>query len=492
VEDRIPFLAVTSPASAPPWLTHRRIVIAGVLLSAAAAGIAWNHVRSERAFLRSVSLALPLSVDLSASLLGDWLALRRDAFSLDTPVTYRVRETGPETSVLQLLGRDTTGRPLVREVPLAEATFPQFNVAARDDRTQRTILIEPTAGGVRTVLVSAPGGSPRPVRAAPAVPRGLEGGAAWRGQLQNRESTPTEGLGVGIMGQPVVRAHAPVPGTPFILVRERDSAELLQRLRPSLMMTDAIFALLALLAVALWLFRARAVMLRAERDAMALRSVFVSSVSHELRTPLTQIRMYAEMLQLGYLPDAAERERALDVIAREAGRLGVLVDQALAYVREGERPRGRTSVSAVAVATERATATLAALLAEHHVTVVADVPTDLHVTMDADGLQQVLLNLLANALKYGPPHQTIRVAATRVDAMARVTVDDEGPGIPDAERLRVWQPFVRGASVQDASGSGIGLAVVRDLVTGMGGTVTIGDAPGGRGARLQLELPAAG
>lgn len=469
------------------------MVITATLLVAAAAGIAWNHVRSERAFLRDVARALPLSVELSASIMGDWLAMRREAFSLDATVTYRVRSTGAETAVLQLMGRDTAGRPLERDVPLSEGTFPQFNVAARDDKTQRTILVEPSSSGVRTLLVSASGGLPRPALPAPPVPPGLDGVTAWRQQVHRRKSAPSEGLGVGILGQPVVRAHAPVPGTPFVLVRERDTAELLGRLRPALFMSDAVFALLALLAVALWLYRARAVALRAERDAMALRSVFVSSVSHELRTPLTQIRMYAEMLQLGYLTDAAERARALEVISREAGRLGVLVEQALAYVREGQRPaRSGSSAASVADATQRATATLAPLLAEQQVTVAADVPAHVQVTMDADGLQQVLLNLIANALKYGPPGQTIRVATSREGNTVRVTVDDEGPGIPDADRLRVWQPFVRGVSAQDASGSGIGLAVVRDLVVGMGGTVSIADAPGGRGARLLLELPAAG
>jgi signal transduction histidine kinase len=105
----------------------------------------------------------------------------------------------------------------------------------------------------------------------------------------------------------------------------------------------------------------------------------------------------------------------------------------------------------------------------------------------------VVRNLIENAVKYGPPGQTIRVTVTPPNGAAgvRVTIDDEGPGIPEAERQRIWQPYYRLDRDRNAAagGSGIGLAVVADLMRQLGGTAWVGDAPT-KGARFTLEFPA--
>lgn len=464
-------------------------MLATVVAVGAAAAIAWNHDHSGRRFVRNVGFAMPMSAELTATVLSDWFSVRREWFGPDAAVTYRVEALPTPRIVLTAAGAGPP--PRERSIPIAESTFPKFNVAAPDDRSQRTILILREDPAWRVLLVSASGGGPQPPGPRPAVPPGLEGSARWLAALRDPSLRNTSAVVPGIAGSRVVRGIAEIAGTPFVLVRERDEAELLSLLGPSLLITDAIFSLLALLIVVVMLGRWRSAAWRAERDAMALRSTFVSSVSHELRTPLTQIRMYAEMLQLGYLRDDEERHRALDVIAREAGRLGLLVDQALAFVRTGKTPAAPTREPAMVTdAAERAVASLAPLLAERQVTVAQDVPAALTVPFAADALHQVLLNLLANALKYGPPGQTIRLQATTSAAVVCITVDDEGPGIPAAERQRVFRPFVRGTEVSDASGSGIGLAVVQDLVVAAGGSVTVEDPPTGRGARLALRLPA--
>jgi signal transduction histidine kinase len=109
--------------------------------------------------------------------------------------------------------------------------------------------------------------------------------------------------------------------------------------------------------------------------------------------------------------------------------------------------------------------------------------------VDRAALRQTLLNLLDNAVKYGPAGQTVRLAVQRTGTRVRLTVDDGGPGIAAEDRERVWLPFYR--LERDArsaiAGSGIGLAVVRDLISLHGGRVCVEDAPGG-GARFVVEL----
>jgi signal transduction histidine kinase len=119
-------------------------------------------------------------------------------------------------------------------------------------------------------------------------------------------------------------------------------------------------------------------------------------------------------------------------------------------------------------------------------------PPALEATADAGALRQVLLNLLDNALRYGPEGQTVTLTVTPPRAAGDplvLTVDDEGTGIPPAERRRVWTPFVRlGDRGGATGGTGLGLSVVRALVHQHGGRVDVGDAPGG-GARFLVTLP---
>jgi signal transduction histidine kinase len=110
--------------------------------------------------------------------------------------------------------------------------------------------------------------------------------------------------------------------------------------------------------------------------------------------------------------------------------------------------------------------------------------------VDRDALRQVLLNLLDNAVKYGPAGQTIVAGSAVAGQYARIWVQDEGPGIPNEDRHRVWEPYVRlNREVESATGgSGIGLSVVRELVTLHGGRVRAEGASRG-GARVVIELP---
>ena len=224
-----------------------------------------------------------------------------------------------------------------------------------------------------------------------------------------------------------------------------------------------------------------------------LRAEFVASVSHELRTPLAQILLFAESVQLGRMRTRKDVLRASDVIVTETRRLMQLVGNLLLF---GKTARGafratRTPTALAPLVREvmEGFAPLAAVAESRVRTLRLD---DIVAPADGDALHQVLLNLLDNAVKYGPPGQAIGVGLALVGDRARLWVEDEGPGIPPADRARAWQPFVRlrVESEGAAAGSGIGLAVVREIVAQHGGTARIESTPAG-GACVVVELPEA-
>jgi signal transduction histidine kinase len=229
--------------------------------------------------------------------------------------------------------------------------------------------------------------------------------------------------------------------------------------------------------------------LRREYELARLRSDFISSISHELRTPLAQVRMFAETLLLGRVRSDQERHRSLQIIDQEARRLTHLVDNVLQFSRS-ERQAARIAPEPTALAPQvrEAIEAFTPLAAARQVTIEAEIP-DVVALVDPSALRQALLNLLDNAVKYGPSGQVVRVGVSAQGDRVRLWVDDQGPGIPERDRDNVWLPFTR--LDRDANsavaGSGIGLSVVRDLLVAHGGRAWVEDAPGG-GARVILEL----
>jgi signal transduction histidine kinase len=249
--------------------------------------------------------------------------------------------------------------------------------------------------------------------------------------------------------------------------------------------------LMALLVVTALVGVAALVQLRRERELAKMRDDFVSSVSHELRTPLAQIRMFAELLDLEKLRNDEERERSIRVINQEARRLTHLVENVLHFSRL-RRGTARMSKDDVDVATlvKEITAAFEPLARASEVRLKVQVEPDIGALLDRDAIAQVVLNLLDNAVKYGPTGQTVTLRAALIGDRIRIAVEDQGPGIPMEDRGRVWEPYRRLERDVSAAvgGSGIGLSVVHELVALHGGTVTIEDAPGG-GARVVVSIP---
>jgi signal transduction histidine kinase len=249
--------------------------------------------------------------------------------------------------------------------------------------------------------------------------------------------------------------------------------------------------LVALFVIAGGLLTVALVQLRRQQELARLRTEFVSGVSHELRTPLAQIRWFAELLHLGKLRTEEERERSAGIIDQEARRLTYLVENVLNFSRT-EKGTNRVAPTPCDLDREilEALELFTPLARARRMTVDTVLNAAVVVPVDRDALRQVLLNLLDNAAKYGPLGQTIIAGSAVAGQYARIWVQDEGPGIPNEERHRVWEPYVRlNREVESATGgSGIGLSVVRELVTLHGGRVRAESGPRG-GARVVIELP---
>ncbi|MAG58660.1 MAG: hypothetical protein CMJ83_20415 [Planctomycetes bacterium] len=248
----------------------------------------------------------------------------------------------------------------------------------------------------------------------------------------------------------------------------------------------AIFALLglvfALAGAAFWVLRQEALLAR-------LRADFIASVSHELRTPLAQIRMFAETLVLGRVRTKEEARRSLRIIDQEARRLTHQVENVLQFSRtERQELRLQLEPCSPRPLVQEVVDGFRPLATARRVDLdpqLDDVPA---VAIDREGFRRVVLNLLDNAVKYGPKDQTIVIGLAQHQSGVRLLVQDEGPGIPSRDRDRIWQKYRRGRDPGAIAGTGIGLFLVRELVTSFGGTVRVTCPPGG-GSRFVVDLP---
>ena len=224
---------------------------------------------------------------------------------------------------------------------------------------------------------------------------------------------------------------------------------------------------------------------------------FVSNVSHELKTPLTSIRMFAELLAEGRVPDAGKQRSYLAIIAAEASRLTRLINNVLDFSRleRGEKKYQLQSCDLAAVTRD------AALSFRPHVEAAGlafdcSVPeTALPVRGDPDALAQIIVNLLSNAEKYSNGRKEIEIRARRTDAaapVAEVTVLDRGAGVPRGSEERIFEKFYRAhdSLSSGVEGSGLGLTLARQMARAHGGDVVYEPREGG-GSCFSLRLPLA-
>jgi PAS domain S-box-containing protein len=235
---------------------------------------------------------------------------------------------------------------------------------------------------------------------------------------------------------------------------------------------------------------------RAEAEsANAAKAQFLASMSHELRTPLNAIAGYAELMEIGVLGPVTEKQlEALGRLQRSRKHLNNLVDQVLGFARI---EAGKVHFDITDVPINESLTRLADMIApqaagkslEYAFDGCGD---DLAARADRDRLDQVMLNLIGNAVKYTPAGGSIRVGVDCDPRTVIISVSDTGPGIPEDKQQVIFQPFVQLATSADSttSGVGLGLAISRDLARAMGGDIKVKSAPG-QGATFTVTLPRA-
>ena len=225
-----------------------------------------------------------------------------------------------------------------------------------------------------------------------------------------------------------------------------------------------------------------------DAETNRLRAALFSGVTHDLKTPLSAITASVTSLLEGTNFNEIERYEHLDTIRQEAEHLNRVVTNLmdLARLRAGALVPARVPASMDELI-EAVVARLRPMLEERSVNL--NLHEDLpEMAIDVVQIDQVLTNLIENAVKFSPRGTPITISAAGAAEKVRVTVADKGPGIPLDDRERIFQPFERG--MNEVAGTGLGLAIARAAVIAHGGRMWAQDGPGG-GAAITFELPTA-
>jgi signal transduction histidine kinase len=240
----------------------------------------------------------------------------------------------------------------------------------------------------------------------------------------------------------------------------------------------------------------RAFVLASEREARAqaeaanaAKDEFLAIVSHEMKTPLTAMLTWIEVMRRDDAP-SADRRRVAETIARNARLQSKLIDDLLDVSRAvaGKLEVSLTDVDASEIVRHVARSH-EPRAREANVGLATAIEPGVRVLGDLQRLEQVVSNLVSNALKFTPPGGCVRVSVARASRMARIVVTDSGKGIEPAHLERVFDRFWQGTPLGHRTGLGLGLAIVRHIVDQHGGHVQAHSAGPGRGATFIVELP---
>lgn len=224
-----------------------------------------------------------------------------------------------------------------------------------------------------------------------------------------------------------------------------------------------------------------------------VRRDFVANVSHELKTPITAIKGFVETLQEGAIREPDSAGQFLDIIVRQADRLNEIIDDLLILARieqnsdEGELPRTTMLLTTVVEAAVQACTRMAD---EKQIRIEQYCPAELSCRINAPLLEQALVNLLTNAIKYSHDQGRILIEALRTNTRITISVRDWGCGIDQIHLPRLFERFYRAdkARSRKLGGTGLGLAIVKHIVQAHGGEVTVTSTPG-QGSIFSLQLP---
>ena len=207
-----------------------------------------------------------------------------------------------------------------------------------------------------------------------------------------------------------------------------------------------------------------------------LQRDFITNVSHELRTPLTSIRMASESLQMGAISDNKLKNKFLSNIQREADRLTRLVNELLVLAELDNKPTLHLSVFDPLLVLQDVVTTMEHHAALNDIKLIPELPLSLPLLEgDKDRIQQVLINLVDNAIKCNKPNGSVTLQAVRKDENIEIQVIDTGIGIPGIDVSRIFERFFRvdKARSRVTGGTGLGLSIVKDLIEAHGGTINV-------------------
>lgn len=237
---------------------------------------------------------------------------------------------------------------------------------------------------------------------------------------------------------------------------------------------------------------ATGVVLRQSETISARRARFVSAVTHELRTPLTTFCLYTQMLAEGLVPEA-RRSEYIATLREESTRLAAVVEDVLTYARLGRRRAHIAAAADAAEVIERLLPAARERAARAGMTIDwGHPPAPAHARIEPGALERIVSNLLDNACKYAPEGQRIAIDLSAHGGWVEVAVRDFGPGVPAADRDRIFHAFTRARRDAEsaAQGLGLGLALARGLAREAGGALTL-DPDSSPGARFVLRVPSA-
>ncbi len=228
-----------------------------------------------------------------------------------------------------------------------------------------------------------------------------------------------------------------------------------------------------------------------QRKLERLRRDFVANASHELRTPVAAIVAVAETLADGAADDPVARASFIDILLRHAQRLTRLTTDLLDIARLEAGYRPRTEVVSLSDAAETARATLSERATDKHIALTIDVPS-VGLVAERAAIEQILTNLVDNAIKYTPDGGQITVAAQAQTDSVEITIADSGPGILPKHLPRLFERFYRvdHARSRELGGTGLGLSIVKHLVLANGGDIRV-ESQVGKGSKFIVTLPRA-